>query len=245
MVNKHGLSRDIPLPVKRAVRSNCGFGCVLCGASVVEYEHVDPPFENATEHDPERIALLCPSCHGNVTRGFWSKDKVLNALKRPFCRSSGFSWGAFDFGQRHPAVRFGGVLLRNCRIPILVGGFGPLFQIEEPEEDNGPFRLSAIFTDASGKLILEIAENEWRASSDSFDTEFTGGRIVVRDKPGSYSLVLVAEPPDGIRIERLRMNLGRYLFEADPHTLLIHQAGGAVLNMTNCVMDGARVGLSL
>lgn len=30
-INKQGISRDIPDPIKRDVRQRCGFGCVICG----------------------------------------------------------------------------------------------------------------------------------------------------------------------------------------------------------------------
>ncbi len=53
--NKYGLSRDIPPSVKLQVRRACSFGCVICGASIT-YEHIDPPFTEAHEHDPEKIA---------------------------------------------------------------------------------------------------------------------------------------------------------------------------------------------
>ena len=68
VTNKYGLSRNIPEDVKLAVRQACGFGCVVCGMSIIEYEHIDPPFHDATVHDPTKIALLCATCHGNVSK---------------------------------------------------------------------------------------------------------------------------------------------------------------------------------
>ena len=53
-INKHGLPRTIPPDVKRAVRRACGFGCVICGLGIVDYEHVDPTFADALVHDPEK-----------------------------------------------------------------------------------------------------------------------------------------------------------------------------------------------
>jgi HNH endonuclease len=78
--NRHGLTRDIPEPVKRAVRQACGFGCVVCGASIIEYEHVDPGFADAREHGPANLTLLCPQCHSKVTTGIWSKEKIKVAM---------------------------------------------------------------------------------------------------------------------------------------------------------------------
>ncbi len=89
--NKYGLKRSIPAEVKREVRKRCGFGCVICGNGIDDYEHVDPPFKDAKEHDPNGIALLCPNCHAKKTRGFGSANIVCNALKKPFCFSKGYT----------------------------------------------------------------------------------------------------------------------------------------------------------
>lgn len=70
--NKHGLSRTIPDKIKEQVRKNSGFGCVICGVGIIEYEHVNPEFKDCTEHNSENITLLCPTCHSKKTRGFLS-----------------------------------------------------------------------------------------------------------------------------------------------------------------------------
>jgi hypothetical protein len=159
MKNKHGLLRAIPSDIKRAIRQKAGFGCVICGSGIIQYEHVDPEFTEATVHDPERVTLLCPQCHAKVTTGFWSKQKVLDAMNTPRCRTQGYSREIFDIGSGHPALQFGGALLRNCPIPIQVGGI-PLFKVEPPEEKSAPFRLSGFFCDSSGAISLKIIENE-------------------------------------------------------------------------------------
>lgn len=106
MKNKYGLSRDIPADVKRAVRQACGYGCIICGAAIVEYEHVDPPFPEAREHDPRAIALLCPQCHAKVTRGFLAKQTVKEALLDPVCKKKGYASEFFDIGRTHPKLVF-------------------------------------------------------------------------------------------------------------------------------------------
>jgi len=204
--NQYGLSKDIPDPIKQQVRQTCGFGCVICGASLIEYEHIDPEFPDAKSHDPFAIALLCPYCHGNVTRKFWSKEKVKAALGAPRCKEKGFSWGAFDFGSQIPEVRFAGCTFQNCQFPLLVRGVR-VFWFEEPEQPGGPFRLTSNFFDSTGKPVLEIEANEWKAYSDLWDAEFTGGRIIIREREGLQCLVLRADPPHAIVVERVVMNV--------------------------------------
>ncbi|MEH2485180.1 Abi-alpha family protein [Bradyrhizobium sp. AZCC 2230] len=83
MDNRHGLSRNIPADVKRTVRQRDGFGCVVCGKAIYDYEHFDPEFADATQHDPAGIVLLCISCHGKKTRGFLSKQTIAAARQSP------------------------------------------------------------------------------------------------------------------------------------------------------------------
>jgi hypothetical protein len=97
-VNKHGLRRAIPEEVKRLVRQNSGFGCVLCGLSLYHYDHIDPPFKEAQAHRPEDICLLCPDHHerkgkpahrglrwlrlGDLDRQFQKLDQQAKAMKK-------------------------------------------------------------------------------------------------------------------------------------------------------------------
>lgn len=80
--NIHGLARDIPENVRRQVRQECGFGCVICGLAIIQYHHIDPEFVDAEIHDPKKIVLLCGSCHQRA-KDFWSKDLILKRSAKP------------------------------------------------------------------------------------------------------------------------------------------------------------------
>lgn len=43
--NQHGLSRNISEDIKQEVRKKSGFGCIICGLGIYEYEHIDPEFK--------------------------------------------------------------------------------------------------------------------------------------------------------------------------------------------------------
>ena len=244
MKNKYGLSRHIPSDVKLQVRQHCGFGCVICGASIVEYEHVDPPFALAKEHDPEKIALLCPRCHSKVTRHFLSKQTVKHAMNDPFPKRVGYANEMFDIGRTHPKIGFAGLTLTNCQIPIQVRGM-PLFEIKEAEEAGGPFRLSASFHNSQGRLSLQIVDNEWRGNERNWDVEAVGGAIIIRDAPGHVSLKLVAAPPDGIIIEKLDMYLLGSRILGSPDELVLESPSGDRSTFTKCLADHCRVGLAI
>jgi hypothetical protein len=48
--------RYVPAEIKRAVRQRCGFGCVLCGVPIFQYDHMIP-FAEVQEHTEENITL--------------------------------------------------------------------------------------------------------------------------------------------------------------------------------------------
>jgi len=194
LANKYGLSRDIPSGIKRAVRQACGYGCVICGAAIIDYEHVDPEYHEAREHNPNAIALLCPTHHAQCTRGFLSKDSVKQAMLSPVCKKHGYASEFFDIGRSHPKLVFAGMTFINTRIPVEVKGV-PLIKTEQDEELGGPFRLSGNFYNSQGQPSLEILENEWRVISSNWDVEVAGGVITIRDTTGHISLAhLLASP---------------------------------------------------
>ena len=81
--NRHGLKRHIPSKVSEKIRRDAGFGCIVCGDLVVEYEHIEPSFADAIEHDPEKMTLLCPKHHSRVTKGLISKKQIWKYKENP------------------------------------------------------------------------------------------------------------------------------------------------------------------
>ena len=200
--NKHGLSRYIPSEVKREVRRRSGFGCVVCGNAFYEYEHIDPPFENAKQHDPERMALLCGSCHSDSTTGRLSKETIKRASAAPKSLQKGFSFRPLDVGWTHPEVVIG--TLHAIETTNIVRVFGePMLCVDPPEQDGAPFRLSAILTDRDENDILIIDENQWQNPTINWDVEIKGQRIKIRRALGDILLILRIDPPHRIVIERL------------------------------------------
>lgn len=241
--NAHGLNREIPAAVKRQVRQRDGFGCVICGLGIVQYEHVDPEFKDAKFHDPNSITLLCPQCHSKVTTRMWSKGRVKLAMRSPKCKQVGYTREFFDFSEGHPALRFGGMLLRNCQIPIEVGG-RPLFKIKPPEYPNEPFLFSGTFTDSNGNISLEIEDNEWKAYSNLWDVEVQGPTIKIREAQRVVHLDLKIIQPDTIVVEKLDMSLGNLRFQADGDFLRVIHPNGGTSEFTSCICDNCMVGIS-
>lgn len=243
-MNKYGLARAIPEGIKREVRQRCGFGCVICGIAFVQYEHVDPEYKDAYRHEADKIALLCPSCHARVTSRQWSKARVKLAMRSPRCLQDGFTRDYFDFSDQFPALRFGGMLLRNCPTPIQVHGY-PLFSIKPSEDPLMPFLFSGTFSDSEGEVSLRIVDNEWIVGADVWDLVVEGPRITIREALRKVHLVLRVDPPNELVVERLNMAVGDYRFEANSESLIIYQGTHGRYEFTNSIADNCQVGISL
>lgn len=244
-VNQFGLSRYIPKPIAREVRQRCGFGCVRCGQAIYEYEHLDPPFKEARAHDPNAIVLLCISCHGQVTRGWLSKDTIKHAAQNPKCKETGFSFGVFDVGHDFPEIAIGNWIGRSTDSLIEVDG-QKIFGVLPPECAGGPFRINAYLSDQDEKPVLRIDENEWQTPTSNWDVEITKTRINIRRKAGDISLILRANPPHSLVVERMRMvHKGTAISCGEDGNLLIHTAEGGILEPGPLLFQSCSTGIKI
>ncbi len=83
-------SRNIPLPIQREVRQRCGFGCVICGLPLYQYDHVKG-WANVRQHITTDIITLCDKHHREATSGLLPRDKVIEANKSPYNLQTGRS----------------------------------------------------------------------------------------------------------------------------------------------------------
>jgi hypothetical protein len=203
-VNQYGLSSRRPADVELKIRQECGFGCVVCGCAVCDYERIDPEFKDAREHDPSKMALLCGGCHTQVTRKRWSKQKIKDARLDPICKRKGYSYDAFDIGTGPFTVVLGGCHFVDPETVLRMLGENQL-AIHPPEEAGGPLRLSATFYNAQGKLMSRIVNNEWQGQIENWDIEIEGRKTTIRREPRDLALVMVTVPPNILHIERLDM----------------------------------------
>lgn len=204
-VNNHGLPRTIPDNVKREIRQNCGFGCVICGNGITEYEHVDPVYTKASEHDPAKMTLLCGRCHNKVTKGLLSKEKVKQAMLNPKALQVGYASEFFEWGENGvPDVSFAGSKI-NTPVPLKILGHN-IIEIVKFEGSN-KIALSGKFFDSQGNNTLNIVENEWIANTDNWDVTVIKNTLTVREKKGKIVLEIISNPPDGLTISRFDMNV--------------------------------------
>src|SRR5688500_17481791 len=129
--NKHGLTRSVPPATKAQIRKAAGFGCVICGVVIAHYEHIEPEWHDAREHDPDRMTLLCASCHDRVTRRMWSKERVWNAKANPITFREGKCRESLDLASPL-RIRLGGLYFE--KFGTLIRGPSWQFGVHTPDD---------------------------------------------------------------------------------------------------------------
>ncbi|MFK4784553.1 hypothetical protein [Fusobacterium sp. MFO224] len=206
-VNKYGLSRNIPEKIKKVVRQKSGFGCVICGAVPYEYEHVNPEFKNAKEHDSSCITLLCPNCHSKVTKKIISKEKVKKHMESPYNLKykeefiKGYEFEINSKKENPFTVKLGGLTAVECKNFLYIEGKAVLKF--NKSEDGEEYFINANFKNSKGKSILRIVNNEWQSSKKNWDIKLIGTRISIQDKENHYGIVINKPKENLIEIEKL------------------------------------------
>jgi hypothetical protein len=240
VVNRYGLNRHPREDVKREVRRRAGYGCLICGSAFGQYDHIDPEFANATEHNPDRIFYLCGLHHDLRGRGQLSPEAVRVAAANPCALQAGFSHGAFDMQTDKPVLHIGQSTGVNCREFLRVNGVTVL-AVREPETAGGPFRLSANFTDRDGLPIVEIVDNEWRATTSAWDVKTEGRRIKVYSAERNADLVLRTAPPHEFFIEKMQMTSQGYTLRTQGKDFVILTPSGSTIAIYNFKANNCQV----
>lgn len=207
MKNRFGLSRNIPTSVKRKIRKNSKFGCVICRCGIYEYEHIDPEFSDALEHDPSKMCLLCGQCHNKVTKGVLSKKTVFNYYNKiQNGVESKSPWESFDLESNHIIVKIGNSSFHGAKELIRFGD-KVILSIEPPENGSSFPTLSGAFTKDDGSMMFSIERNEWQGCNDAWDIEFKGNELTIKTSAKKVALKLRLNPPREIQIVTLDLRV--------------------------------------
>lgn len=206
--NQAPSSRNIPLPIQREVRQRCGFGCVVCGVVLFEYEHM-LGWANVRRHVAEEITLLCDKHHRERTSGLLSIEAVQKANANPYNLRAGVSppydmhytgtvceaevgTNKFSFEHRE----------RAFTVPVGVDGVPLLaFTLED-----GHLFLNLNLFDEFNNLVMQITNNQLIYSASLWDIQLVGRNLVIRDAPRKILVDITFYVPNRILISR-----GRFL----------------------------------
>lgn len=109
----------IPESIKREVRRRCGFGCVICGCPVYDYEHM-LEWSVVQRHVASEITLLCPTHHRAKTSRRLSPEMVQKANENPFNLNKDFSTPDPLYFEGEKAI----VNIGNCKFTTRDNGNG-------------------------------------------------------------------------------------------------------------------------
>lgn len=192
-------------PLMREVRQRCGFGCVICGHPIYEYDHL-LGWTNVKRHEATEITLLCPIHHKEKTAGLLPGESVLEANRDPWNLRSGvtapytlkYTGDAYfiDVGSLVYGGRATGT--RTVAQAIRIDG-EPLISVTL---EDGHFLLSLAVYDRQGSLVLHIIDNELVLNLRSWDIEFVGKRLTVRQAARDILFDIVFKPPSTVMIQR-------------------------------------------
>ena len=201
--------REIPEPIKRAIRQRCGFGCVVCGLPLYEYDHMTD-WATVREHIESEITLLCDKHHKEKTNGLLPVDKVREANAAPYNLRSGVT-APYDlhFLGNHAEIHVGPIKFEHPT--TITDSFLAAIDIDclsmlvfTVEDDHLLLNISAF--DESNTLVLCIYKNQLILNSHQWDIQLVGKRLIIREAPGKILLDILFDPPHKVFVKR-----GRFL----------------------------------
>lgn len=203
--NQYGLGRYIPSEIRRALRKEAGYGCVICGEIVIQYEHIQPEFKDAFEHDPNKMTILCSQCHYKVTQGLIAKESVWQAKKNPRIKNIGAAKSElFLRNVKALKVRIGDTVFINAKSIIEIDD-KVILQILPPESIEAPFRINASFFDSNNEFVAAIINNELNVFCTVLDFENNKNRFSIWNRSGEKLLELRVLPPNTISIDVINL----------------------------------------
>lgn len=199
----------IPESIKRKVRQRCGFGCVICGLPLYEYEHM-LEWAKVQRHVAEEITLLCREHHGQKTNGLLPIQDVEKANQDPFNLREGVSKSLFLHYSGNTDISFniGESLLNYPKlpensfvIPIIIDD-RPIISFNVR---GGNLFINYVAFNENNELVFEIDDNELVYNTEHWDVEWVSNRLTIREKKGKIFLKIEFNPPNNITLINARI----------------------------------------
>lgn len=195
----------IPLPMKRAVRQRCGFGCVICGCPIFEYDHIRP-FSEEKEHNQDNLVLLCPTHHTEKTKGLITFDKVVEYSRLPVnVIQSASPPHQLRFNGNQCIIQIGMNISKN-HLSMLNDSFHAIAIMNESllsfRFEQQALLLSMILKNEEDEIIFLIDDSEMIFSTKQWDIDFVGRVLTIRKEIGQILLQIEFRPPNRVLVRR-------------------------------------------
>lgn len=248
-------SRNIPEQIKREVRQRCGFGCVICGSIVYDYDHMLNDWDEVKEHVASDITLLCPSHHREKTNGLLTREAVKQANDNPHNKVSGESspYQLHYSGDIAIAVIANNSFTNDSCIvghqgqhlpfvvPILIDGV-PIIGFKFQDER---LLLDISFFNEYNEQILRIIENQLIFKPDTWDVDLRGANLKIRE--GKRKIVLHIEfcPPNKLIIHQALIRFSGIILELkEDHFVLNGVRSRTMFNNVFSSLVGISIGVT-
>jgi hypothetical protein len=231
--------RYIPADVKREVRQRCGFGCVICGLPLYDYEHMNE-WAIVKEHVAADITLLCVQHHREKTNGLLSIKAVRKANASPINTRGQSAPYLFHVQPWTMTIVIGdnGFWYDNSnptsKMVVLSIDSEPIIWFNREEDD---LLLNLTLYDTSNIPILKLRDNELVYSTFLWDITLIGKTLTIRCAPRHISLSLTVSPNENlIAIEKASLLYNGYQVLIDDKGMTIGGVGGG---LRNCRVKGS------
>ncbi len=199
---------NIPESVKREVRQRCGFGCVICGLPLYEYDHL-LGWAQVHRHVAEEITLLCDQHHREKTNGLLPEMQVVAASANPCNKRKGTSAPyAFHYAGAECSMKIGTsiVLARDGGHGLFMCGVSvdgqPLVAFRGEDQH---LLLSILVLDRDNEPLMAVQDNEMMYSTSTWDVSLMGRNLIVREAAGEVALDVSFDVPHGVDIRRAHL----------------------------------------
>lgn len=201
-------NRNIPLPIQREVRQRCGFGCVICGLPLYEYEHMEE-WAVVKRHVADEITLLCDQHHREKTGGLLPIEVVRAANKSPYNLREGNSKPYnLHFAGTEATVEIGSNSFTcqdkgygTAMVPVSVDGT-PLIGLILAD---GHLLLNLVVFDEFNSPVLHIKNNQLIYSISPWDIQLVGKKLTIREAHKKILFEIEFYPPSRVVINRGRL----------------------------------------
>jgi trigger factor len=208
--------------MRRNVRQRCGFGCVICGTPIYDYDHIEN-WSEVREHEESNLTLLCVQHHREKTNGLLPVDVVKVANATPYNVEHGITapYG-LHFGGQQVDFILGSVRFRSMGGPTFVPIMVDDQAILAFHEIDGDLGIYIVDYDDFNYPILVIEHNVLRVGLNSWDVSFIGQELTIRTGPGEIKLAIKFEPPNRVVIGRAQLKRNGVVVDVHPDHMTIN-----------------------
>lgn len=233
----------IPEDIKREVRQRCGFGCVLCGLPLYEYEHM-LEWSVVKRHVADEITLLCRFHHGEKTNRLLPKEVVVAANKDPWNLRQGVSkpYTLHYSGDSVECIIGDNAFTTGPGQQTLV----PLMIQSEPlvmfDLADGHLLLSLNLYDERGNILLRIYKYELVYSMQPWDVTLVGRTLKLRQAERHINIEIEFAVPNKVHIRKGIFHKGGTEVLVGTDYLYVTNSGSLI---GGCSMRGVQNGIVL